>query len=247
MTSDETREDMMATATTAQPARTGPGAVHRGPPLALLGSVFVGLFLASLAVVLGMTGGAPYPTPYDPPEAARSFFGPHADAIRIAAFLQFGAAVPLGLFTATVVSRLRFFGLNVAGVTIALFGGFAASIMLAISALTSWVMTQPGMADDLSTLRALQLLTFATGGPGHVVTLGLLLAGVSIPAAFARMMPRWLTWLGLILAGLAELSSLSLVFPMLGILLPLARFPAFIWLIGTGFAMPTSRREPHDE
>jgi hypothetical protein len=46
----------MATATAAQPARTGPGAVHRGPPLALLGSVFVGLFLASLAVGLGMTG-----------------------------------------------------------------------------------------------------------------------------------------------------------------------------------------------
>lgn len=234
--------------TTAVPAAerstpTGPGATHRGPPLGLLGGVFVGLFLASLVVAMTTTGGASYPTPYDPPEAARDFFGPHADALRIVAFLQFGAAIPLGLFAATVVSRLRFLGLNVAGVTIALFGGFAASIMLAISALTSWTMTQPGMADDLSTLRALQLFTFATGGPGHVVTLGLLLAGVSVPAAFARLMPRWLVWLGLIAAAVAELSTLSLILPPAGMLLPLARFPALVWLIGAGLTIPTSRRD----
>jgi hypothetical protein len=78
------------------------------------------------------------------------------------------------------------------------------------------------------------------------VTLGLLLAGVSVPSAFAKLLPRWLVWLGLIVAGVAELSSLSLVVPALGILLPLARFPAFVWLIGTGFAMPTSRREVHE-
>jgi hypothetical protein len=215
---------------------------HRSPPLGIVGTVFVALFVASLAVGLAMTGGTPYPTPYDPPEAARNYFGPYADLIRISAFLQFGAAIPLGIFAATVVSRLRFLGLNVAGVTIALFGGFAASIMLAASALTTWVLTQPGMVDDLSTMRALQLLTFATGGPGHVVTLGLLLAGVSIPAAFARLMPRWLVWLGLIVAVVAELSSVSLILPMAGILLPLARFPAFVWLIGAGFTLPTSRR-----
>jgi hypothetical protein len=114
--------------------------------------------------------------------------------------------------------------------------------MLAISALTTSVMTQPGMVDDLSTLRALQLIMFATGGPGHVVTPGLLLAGVSVPAASTRLLPRWLTWLGLSVAGLAELSSLSLNFPVVSILLALARFPALVSLIGTGFTMPTSQR-----
>ena len=102
-------------------------------------------------------------------------------------------------------------------------------------------MTQPGLADDLSTLRALQLLGFATGGVGHVVGLGLLLAGVSVPAAFARLLPRWIVWFGLVLAVLAELSSVSLVFPIASLLLPLSRFPAFVWLIAAGFAMPTSR------
>ena len=105
----------------------------------------------------------------------------------------------------------------------------------------TWAMTQPGMADDLSTLRALQLLSFATGGVGHVVGLGLLLAGVSTPAAFARLLPRWIVWLGLALAVLAELSSVSLVFPMAALLLPLSRFPSLVWLIAAGFAMPSSR------
>ena len=201
---------------------------------------FVGLFLASQVVIATMTSGA-FPNPYDSPELARAFFGPNADVLRIVAFLQFGAAIPLGIFTATVVSRLRFLGLTVAGVMIAEFGGFTASIMLAISGLTTWTMTQPGMVDDLSTLRALQLLSFSTGGVGHVVGLGLLLAGVSVPAAFAKLMPRWLVWFGLVLAVAAELSSVSLVFPIAAVLLPLSRFPAFVWLIGTGFALPTSR------
>ena len=223
-----------------RPARTGPGAVHRSPPLGPVAVVFVGLFLASQVVIGMMTVGG-FPNPYDSPELAQAYFGPNADVLRVVAFLQFGAAIPLGIFTATVVSRLRFLGLSVAGVTIAEFGGFTASVMLAISGLTLWTMTQPGMADDLSTLRALQLLGFATGGVGHVVGLGLLLAGVSVPAAFARLVPRWLVWLGLILAILAELSSVSMVFPMASLLLPLSRFPALIWLIGVGFAMPASR------
>jgi hypothetical protein len=202
---------------------------------------FVGLFLASQVIIGSMTVGA-YPNPYDAPETARAYFGPNADVLRVVAFLQFGAAIPLGIFTATVVSRLRFLGLTVAGVTIAEFGGYVASIMLAFSGLATWTMTQPGMTDDLSTLRALQLLSFSTGGVGHMAGLGLLLAGVSVPAAFARLMPRWIVWFGLILAVIAELASVSMVFPMVAVLLPLSRFPALVWLIAAGFAMPTLRR-----
>jgi hypothetical protein len=214
--------------------------VHRSPPLGPVDLAFAVLFLASQVVIGAMTVGA-FPNPYDAPETAQAYFGPNADILRVVAFLQFGAAIPLGIFTATVVSRLRFFGLTVAGVTIAELGGYMASIMLALSGLGLWTMTQPGMADDLSTLRALQLLSFATGGVGHVVGLGLLMAGVTVPAAFARLLPRWLVWLGLILAVLAELSSLSMVFPMVAILLPLARFPALVWLVGAGFAVPAVR------
>jgi hypothetical protein len=241
---DISREDIMAITAAPvrdRPVRSGPGAVHRGPPLGPLALTFVGLFIASQAVIGAMTVGT-FPNPYDSVESARVYFGTNADTLRIVAFLQFGAAIPLGIFAATVVSRLQYLGLTVAGVTIAEFGGFTASIMLAISGLTSWTMTQPGMVDDLSTLRALQLLSFATGGVGHVVGLGLLLAGVSVPAAFARLMPRWLIWIGLIVAVLAELSSVSLIFPLASPLLPIARFASFVWLVGAGFTLPSSRK-----
>jgi hypothetical protein len=215
--------------------------VHPSPPLGALAIVCFVLFAASIAVIVTMTGGARFPTPYDPPALASEYFGRYAGAFRIASFFQLGAALLLGLFTATVTSRLRFLGLKVAGIDIALYGGFAASILLAVSALAGWALAQPGVAQEPGALRALQLLGFAAGGPGHVAALGLLMAGVSVPSAVMRLTPRWLAWLGLILAALSELSTLSLVFPALAILLPLSRFPAFIWLIGTGFTMPKSR------
>ncbi|HZO88599.1 MAG TPA: hypothetical protein VFB38_09695 [Chthonomonadaceae bacterium] len=214
---------------------------HRGPSLGGLGIVFVALFIASQLVMGVMTGGTRFPTPYAPITAAQAYYLQHADAVRIAAFLQFGAAIPLGIFTATVTSRLNFWGMNVAGVSIALFGGFAASIFLAASALAGWALSQPGIAEQVGAMRTVQLLGFATGGVGHVVPLGLLLAGVTVPSAFARLLPRWLVYLGLILAAIAELSTLSLVLPQASFLLPLGRFPAFIWMIGVGFTMPTSR------
>src|SRR6185295_1409003 len=86
---------------------------HRSPSLFVLGIVFTILFLASVAVYARTTNSA--------------------DWARFGAFLQFGASIPLGLFTATIVSRLQFHRINVAGVQIAFFGGLAASIFLAIS------------------------------------------------------------------------------------------------------------------
>ena len=221
--------------------QAGDVSIHRGPSLGALGVVFVSLFATSLVAPGVMTGGARFPTPYEPVALAQDYFSRYAEVIRIAAFLQFGAAIPLGIFTATVTSRLRFLGMRVAGVDIALFGGFAASIFLALSAGAGWALSQPGIATEAGATRALQLLGFATGGPGHVAALGLLLAGVSVPSAFAKLIPRWLVWLGLIVAAICELSALSLVFPIAGILLPLGRFPAFIWLIGAGFTMTRSR------
>jgi hypothetical protein len=49
-------------------------------------------------------------------------------------------------------------------------------------------------------------------------------------------------WFGLVIAALAELSSLSMVVPAAMYLLPLARFPGFVWLIAVGATLPTTRR-----
>jgi len=216
---------------------------HRGPNLAALSVVYTILFLASLSVTAIMTKGDHFPSPFIAPDLAQAFFAKNGNAVSIAAFLQFGAAVPLGIFTATVVSRLQFLGINVAGVFITLFGGFAASLSSAISAVVQWVLAQPGVASQTGPVTVLHLLAFATGGVGYVVPFGLLLAGVSVIAWFTRMLPHWLVWLGLVLAAIAELSSLSLIVTPAVYLLPVARFLGFVWIISTGFLLPRSRAE----
>jgi len=203
--------------------------------------VFTGLFLGSLVIGALLTGGTPPPIPFDATDASLRYFVDHATAVRVAAFLQFGSAIPLGIFTATVVSRFQFLGVNVAGITIALFGGLAASFFLAASALTLWVLSSPGVAELASNARVLHLLAFATGGPGHVVTLGLLLAGISIAGGVTRKLPPWVMWFGVVVATIAELSTLTLISDAAAVLLPLARFPAFVWMICVAFTLPSRR------
>ena len=69
-----------------------------------------------------------------------------SSAVLPGAFLQFGASIPLGIYTAPIVSRLQFLGLRTAGVHIALFGGLSASVFLAVSALIQWALGQDGIA-----------------------------------------------------------------------------------------------------
>ncbi len=220
---------------------------HAGPPLAIPGVVFPTLFAASLVLGVILTGGMPPPIPFGATDESRRFFVDHATAVRVAAFLQFGAAVPLAIFTATVVSRLHFLRVHVAGVTIALVGGLTASCFLALSGLIEWVLSSPGVADVTANARVLQLLVFATGGPGHVVSLGLLMAGVSIAGGLTRRLPRWVMWFGIVLAVFAELSSLTLLTNDAALFIPLARFPAFIWILCVAFTLPTEIQAPAND
>ncbi|MCU1347228.1 MAG: hypothetical protein JWO56_258 [Acidobacteria bacterium] len=216
---------------------------HAGPSLLPVAIVHVLLFLAGLLAVTAFAGGDRFPSPFEPEEVIRRFFLVHAAQVRVQAFFLFGAAVPLGIFTATAVSRLRFLGVRAAGELIALYGGFGASLALAASGLGSWVLsilgTKGGVGDIVQTLH---LLTFAAGGPAAVVLLGLFLAGVSVSGGLASLIPRWVMWLGLTVALVAEFSSLLLLFPRLASLLPLARFPSLVWLIAVGATLPRSRR-----
>jgi hypothetical protein len=56
--------------------------------------------------------------------------------------------------------------------------------------------------------------------------------------------PRWLVVFGLALAVIGELSALSLVLPQALFLIPLTRFPGFVWLIAAGFALPKGKSYP---
>ena len=79
----------------------------------------------------------------------------------------------------------------------------------------------------------------------------LLVAGIAVPALILGFVPRWLAWVGLIIAALSELSFLSLALEPLQFLLPIGRFSGLAWLVAVtvGFMLPrnraaANRREP---
>jgi hypothetical protein len=211
---------------------------HHGPHPGGLALIYFGLLAASLILFSVLSNGAAYPRPFGNPAEIRQTYLQFPLAVRWSALFMIGSAIPLGLLTAALTSRLHFLGVNVTGVSIALFGGLAASIILLFSGLCTWVLSQPGIVTgDLSAMHTLQLLAFGSGGMLFTTALGLFMAGISVPCLFGGYAPRWLAWLGLILAGLGELSVLGFVFPSLYFLLPLVRFPSIVWMIGVGFTM----------
>ena len=217
---------------------------HQGPPLAPIAAAYTFLFLAGLYPVT-IFGGAPYfPGPWESIDTIAAFFQARPTAVRVCAFLQFGAAIPLGIFTASVVSRLQFLGVRAAGVYIALFGGLTTAVTMLASASALWTMAQPGIAEDRTLLHAFYWLVQAFGGAGFSVPFGLLVAGVTVTAAFSKLLPKWLIALGIALAVCGELSWMYLMWPSALPLVPLTRFPGFVWMIAAGLALPDTRRPP---
>lgn len=214
---------------------------HAGPNLGVVATVYMMLFLAGLWPVTTMADKVHFPRPWESGPEMVSYFQTHQGPVLWCAFLQFGALIALGVFTATAVSRLHFLGVRAAGATIALFGGLATVFNGMAASAVIWALVQPGIAQDESLVRGLYYVSFAFGGPGFSVPMGLLIAGISIPAAFMKLLPKWMVVLGLLLAVCGELSWLDMIEPKAVFLVPLTRFPSFLWLIAAGFLLPKGR------
>jgi hypothetical protein len=122
-----------------------------------------------------------------------------------------------------------------------------AKMYLAVSAFSKSHLAPANLPSNLDrfdwrVLRALYYMVFAIGGVGYSVPLGLLFAGISVPSGFMRLLPKWMVIFGMLLAICGELSWLSLVFPKLLYMIPLTRFPGFIWMIIAGFLLPKAKR-----
>lgn len=167
-----------------------------------------------------------------------NYFQNHADRVLNCIFLQSGANVCLGLFAAVVVAQLRFLGVRSAGPFIALFGGFLTAADSIAAALITWTMIQPSVVQNPPVVLGLYYLSYAFGGPGFSIPMGLLIAGVSVSGGLARLLPKWIVVLGLVLALAGELSWFHLISRQMLFLIPLTRFPGFIWLIAVSFALP---------
>jgi hypothetical protein len=210
----------------------------RGPHLGILAVIFAALFIFGLSYVISFIPGAPhYPNPYDPAAAITAYFREHPHDALMCTFFQFLSAIPLGIFTVTVWTRLRWLGVKAAGPSIALLGGLVVCVNMIVGSMIAWTMVFPGIAADEGVLRALYYIGFGIGGVGYSVPMGLLIAGIAVPARFMRLLPKWMVVFGVVLGVIGEVSCLALLSPKLTLLIPLTRFPGFVWLIIAGFML----------
>jgi len=211
---------------------------HDGPSPAVLAGLSIALLFGGLGV--GVAIGGIMPLPYGSTTAIQHYVLTQPLALHIIAVAVFGSSVLLAIYTATVSSRLRWLGVSGAGPTVALTGGTLAAGGLALTGLLGWMMSRPEIAGETSLARALYLLTFLIGGPGHVVALGILVAGV----AAGGLLPRATAWTGIAIATLCEVTMLVLAWTVLGPILPVARVAALAWLWVAGGQLPTRRDDP---
>ena len=218
-----------------------------GPSAGTLALVALALTVGSVISGVVFSGGAVFVSPFFPATHVVAYYVDNPGAVRLSALLQFGSAVPLGIYAAVVYARQLRLGIRVPGPGISFFGGTVASAMLMLSALLTWVLSRPEITTDGTLTHALAFISFAIGGFGFVIGMGLLVAGIAVPALILNLMPRWFAWAGLVIAALSELSFLAMTIEPLQFLLPVGRFGGLLWLVGAGFLLPHTRNAANQE
>ncbi|MEU1208136.1 hypothetical protein [Nocardia sp. NPDC005825] len=209
------------------------------PPLGSLGVAVAGLFVAGLVIGTVQAGGSPFPSPFGDAGDALAYFRDHSSAVRTGAVLQYAGAIPLTLYTAAAVARLRRIA-DGFGPALAAIGGTLAVVFLICSGLVSWALTVPEVMSDPALVRGLHTLAFLCGGPANVMATGLLVAGIALSAAPRRLLAPWLITAGLVIAVIALFTTAALTVTAAAFLLPIARFTGMAWLIAAGFLLPRS-------
>jgi hypothetical protein len=224
----------MTATRTVSPAPVGARA-QGGPPLWLLALIYAALMLSGV-VVGGSIAQAPATG-----DAVLAFQRSRAGAMQLAAFLQFGSAVPLAIWSATVYRRLRTLGVTAPGTAIAFAGGLLTANTVALGGLLTWTRSQATDLADPTLARILVHLVFALGAAGYAVPFALLMAGVAVPSLILRLLPRALAWSGLVIAAVGALAAATLLTPALDVTLPIMRFGGLLWLIAASFLLPRTR------
>jgi hypothetical protein len=220
-----------------------PDSRFRGPSLLLLATVHILIFVAGLVASASLRhGGASFVAPFAPSEQVRLFFAQDPIPARLSSFFLFGSAVPFGIFAVTAVSQLRFLGVRAAGTNIALLGGLAATVALTLSGMAGWILSVPDVSVSAPLVKAIYYLSFLSGGVLYAVGFGLLAAGVSITSYFMRLLPQWLTVLGILLAITGELSWFSLIAFPANFFIPITRYAGFMWMLLAASALTKDRR-----
>ncbi|MFW3115110.1 hypothetical protein MHAE_15239 [Mycobacterium haemophilum DSM 44634] len=208
----------------------------RGRLMPGLGLACMGLLFGGLAV--GVALGGVIPLPYGPIASVAMYVRAEPIAVQVIAIGTFASSVPLALYAAIASARLRQLGATSSAAAIALTGGILAAGALGLTGLLAWPLSRPEVSADTALVRAISLLVFLVGSPGHLVALGLLVASMAAPSLIRGLLSRPLAWTGLAIAALAAATILVLVWPTLGVILPVARVSALVWLVAAGALWP---------
>jgi hypothetical protein len=212
---------------------------HGGPLLVLLATACLVLLFGGLAIAVAL--GGTMPLPYGPLGPVLDYVRAEPVAVQAGAVGAFASSVPLAVYAATASARLRQLGASASAATVTLTAGTLAAAALGLTGLLAWTLSRPDVSADPALVRALYFQVFLVGGPGHIVALGLLVAGMAVPAQVLGLLPKPLAWAGLAIAVVAETATLVLVWPGLGVILPVARVSALLWLLVTGAMLPAHR------
>lgn len=199
-----------------------------------------GLFLANIFIVLTFAGDL-YFNPFDADGSVQQAHADHATAVKWVALVQFLSALSFAAFTAVLWARLRALVPRATAPTyLVAVGGTIGAVLLGICGLIQWTLAFPAVHQEEG-WQGLQLLYFGLGGFGHVAAAGLLVGAASLIARRARLLPSWLSMAGLVISVISVASVATFVAEPATSLIPLGRFPTFIWMILVAFMLPRSR------
>src|SRR6476469_8574336 len=119
---------------------TAPSTRSGGPNPGILAAVSLGLTIGALLGSAILTNGQTYVSPFSPAGQVAAYFHGNPGAVRLASLFQFGSAVPLGIFAATVYARQLRLGVRVPGPAIGFFGGITAAVFLMLAGLITWLL-----------------------------------------------------------------------------------------------------------
>ena len=188
--------------------------------------------------VVGVVIGSAAPRPDAPAADVLAYTREHAASMRLGAFLALASAVPLAIVAAIAYRRLRALGITAPGGAIALVGGTVAAVCTALSGLIGWAGSRVG--DDAEVAAVLRDLVFVVGGVGFVPFLGLLIAGIAVPMLVLDI-NRPVAIAGVVLAVVAEASTLTTLTMATAFTLPVGRFGGIVWLLAVSLLLPATR------
>lgn len=218
-------------------------------PWAAAGIAFLAFTTVGLAFATIFASGL-YPSPFGPPYGPTTdvgdFFAANRQQVQVMSFAYAVGALALFAFVAYCAAMLATPGSGRRSPfpALALAGGTMAAGFWLLTALLLWVLAEPEVTRAPGVLQVVHDLAYLTGGPGHVLSLGLCIGAVSAALWTGDVLPRWVLWVGAAAAILSLLSVTALLWDPATFILPLGRGLSLLWILVTSLAILVVRSEP---